>query len=103
VLADCQESIGKEINVCSNNEISMDEVLAVIQKILNTNVRVSVEAQRKRPDDSEVYRLWGDNSLIKSMTGFQTQYSLLQGLEITCNWFRNEQNLKKYKPTIYNV
>jgi nucleoside-diphosphate-sugar epimerase len=40
-----------------------------------------------RPKDSEVFRLWGDNSLITSLTDWRPEYSIQKGLEETVNWF----------------
>ena len=45
------------------------------------------EENRLRPKDSEVYRLWGDNSLIKELTDFNPKYSLEEGLRETIKWF----------------
>jgi len=47
--------------------------------------------------------LWGDNTLIKQLTGFNPEYSIHTGLEETCSWFRSPENLKKYKASIYNL
>ena len=55
-----------------------------------------------RPVNSEVFRLYGDNTLIKSLTKFQSNYSIEQGLTETCLWFTKPENLRKYKSEIYN-
>ena len=59
--------------------------------------------QRIRPKHSEVFRLFGDNSRMHSLTGFVQRFDLRQGLEITCNWFSQPDNNAKYKPEIYNI
>ena len=102
-LAECEESIGKEINIASNNEISMKDTLELIKDIMNSEVEFITDEQRLRPEKSEVFRLWGDNSLIKQLTDFEPQYSLEEGLKETIEWFSNPENLKKYKIDIYNV
>lgn len=102
-IAECDETIGKELNICSNYEISIEDVLNFIKDILKSEVEIVKEEQRLRPENSEVFRLWGDNSLIKELTGFQPQYNIRTGLEETCKWFNNPENLKKYKATIYNL
>ena len=58
---------------------------------------------RIRPEKSEVFRLWCDNTKIHSLTGFKPKYTIKQGLEKTIEWFRNPTNLSKYKSDIYNV
>lgn len=102
-LAECKESIGKEVNISSNFEISMKDTLDLIKKIMKSDVQFITDDQRLRPQNSEVFRLWGDNTLIKQLTGFQPDYDIEKGLKETCDWFSNPQNLQKYKANIYNV
>ena len=102
-LAECDEAVGKEVNICSNYEISMRDTLKLIAKIMGAEVTFVEEAQRIRPANSEVFRLWGDNSQIKALTGFTPKYTLEQGLAKTVEWFSNKDNLTKYKADIYNV
>lgn len=102
-LADCDEAIGQEVNVCSNYEISMRDTLNLIADIMGKNVNFVEDTQRLRPKNSEVFRLWGDNTKIKSLTGFEPEYDIRRGLEETIKWFTCEDNLKKYKSNIYNV
>lgn len=102
-LAENDLTIGKEVNICSNFEITMKDTLELIKKIMKSNVEFITDEQRIRPKDSEVFRLWGDNSLIKELTGFIPEYDIEKGLTETCIWFANPENLKKYKANIYNV
>jgi NAD dependent epimerase/dehydratase len=102
-LAGCDEAIGKEINISSNYEISMAEVFKTIKEILHADCKIITEESRIRPENSEVFRLWGDNSLIKELTGWGPSYDIRKGLEMTCDWFTKPQNLAKYKPGIYNL
>ena len=102
-LADCDEAIGQEVNVCSNYEISMRDTLNLIADIMGKEVKFIEDSQRLRPKNSEVFRLWGDNSKIKGLTGFEPEYDIRRGLEETIKWFTCEDNLKKYKSNIYNV
>jgi NAD dependent epimerase/dehydratase len=102
-LAECDESIGKEVNISSNYEISMADTLNLIKKIMISDVQFITDEQRIRPENSEVFRLWGDNTLIKELTGFQPDFDIKTGLTETCNWFANPENLKKYKANIYNI
>ena len=102
-LADCDEAIGQEVNVCSNYEISMRDTLNLIADIMGKEVNFIEDTQRLRPKNSEVFRLWGDNTKIKGLTGFEPEYDIRRGLEETIKWFTCEDNLKKYKSNIYNV
>jgi NAD dependent epimerase/dehydratase len=102
-LAECDKSIGKEINICSNSEISMRNVFNLIREIMNLKVELITDEDRIRPENSEVFRLFGDNSLIRELTGWKPVYTIDQGLKETVDWFLNDENLKKFKPGIYNL
>jgi NAD dependent epimerase/dehydratase len=102
-LAKNDNTIGKEVNIASNFEISMKDTLELIKKIMKSDVKFITDEQRIRPQKSEVFRLWGDNSLIKELTGFEPEYTIERGLEETCKWFLKPENIRKYKSEIYNL
>ena len=101
-IAECDETIGKEVNIASNSEISISDMLNIIKEIMQSNVTFITDKQRIRPENSEVIRLWGDNTLIRSLTDWEPMYTLEQGLRETCDWFSKKTNLLKYKADIYN-
>lgn len=103
LLAENENTIGEEINIATNSEVSMKAVLELIKELMQSDVKFITDEQRLRPEKSEVFRLWGNNELIKELTGYTPQYSLKEGLSQTIEWFKNSENLKKYKATIYNV
>ena len=102
-LAECEEAIGEVVNIGSNYEISMGEVVNLIKELMNSDIEVVEEKERIRPEKSEVFRLWCDNTKIRELTGFEPKYSIKEGLEKTIDWFTNPENLRKYKTDIYNV
>ncbi|XPF93796.1 NAD-dependent 4,6-dehydratase LegB [Colwellia sp. RE-S-Sl-9] len=102
-LARSDNTIGKTLNIGSNFEISVGDTLNLIKKIMKSDVAFILDDQRLRPDKSEVFRLWCDNSEMIKLTGFKPSYNIEQGLEATIEWFSNPDNLKKYKHNIYNV
>jgi NAD dependent epimerase/dehydratase len=103
LLAEHDSTIGKEVNICSATEISMGEIMQKIQEVMHTHVEYESEPQRIRPAGSEVYRLFGDNTLIKKLTGYTPEYTIEQGLRLTCEWFGKEENRARFKANIYNV
>jgi NAD dependent epimerase/dehydratase len=102
-LSRCDEAIGEEINIASNYEITVSETLHLIAMIMGADVNLIEDAQRLRPKNSEVFRLWGDNAKINKLTGFAPIYSLETGLRETIEWFIKPGNLNSYKADIYNV
>jgi NAD dependent epimerase/dehydratase len=102
-IAESDNTIGREINICSSREISMADTLNLIKEIMQSKVQFLTDKDRLRPEGSEVFRLLGDNSLINNLTGFSPEYSLREGLKITCEWFLKKENLAGYKSNIYNI
>ena len=102
-LGKCDEATGEIVNIGSNYEISIKNTLELIKKLMNSDVRFISEDQRIRPKKSEVQRLWCDNAKIEKLTGFKPTLSIEEGLKKTIEWFKKEENLKKYKADIYNV
>ena len=104
---ECDASIGHSINLGSNFEISVENTAKMIAEIMATDVTWVSDEQRLRPANSEVERLWADNSKAYSLMGWRPQYGGLQGLRKglgeTINWFTEPTNLSAYKPDIYNV
>jgi NAD dependent epimerase/dehydratase len=102
-LAKFEAAIGETVNVGSNYEISVQDTLELIKDIMQSDVEFIRDEQRIRPEKSEVFRLWCDNSKIRALTGFEPSYSIREGLEKTVAWFTQPGNLRKYKAGIYNV
>lgn len=93
---------GEEINIATNSEISMEDTLKTIARLMNADVKWIQDAERIRPSKSEVFRLWGDNTKITTLTNWCPQYSIEEGLAETIEWFTKKENLAKYKADIYN-
>ncbi len=102
-LAECERAIGETVNIGSNFEIAIGDVVDNIKEIMNSDVQVITDKTRLRPEKSEVFRLWCDNDKIRELTGFEPKYSMREGLKKTIDWFTDPENLRKYKTDIYNV
>lgn len=102
-LAQCEGAIGETVNIGSNYEISIGDTLKLIRELMNSDVEFITDEQRIRPGQSEVFRLWCDNTKIRGLTGFEPEHSIRDGLQATIEWFKQPSNLAKYKADIYNV
>ena len=102
-LANCEKAIGKEINIGSGKEISIEDLAKLIISRINPDARVISDDERVRPKESEVERLLCDNSLIRELTGWKPDVSLEEGIQRTIEWFRETGNSRGYKTDIYNV
>lgn len=102
-LAECEAAVGEVINIGSNYEISVGDTLNLIKELMNSDVEFIKDEQRIRPEKSEVFRLWCDNSRIENLTGFKPEVDIKEGLRRTIDWLTMPENLIKYKAEIYNV
>ncbi len=102
-LADCEAAVGKVVNIGSGSEISIGELAKLIGEIAGVKFEIETEDARLRPEASEVERLLCDNSQIRKLTGWNSKVALREGLEKTVAWFRQPENMKRYKTGLYNV
>jgi len=102
-LAESDNTIGETVNIGSNFETTIGDLLQNISDIMGESVTVVEDQQRIRPAKSEVFRLWCDNKKLKELTGFAPQTDMRDGLTETIEWFLNPINLSKFKANIYNV
>ena len=102
-IAKSDSTKGQEINIATNNEISIGDLAQTIIDLINPEAKIVSDAERLRPDKSEVERLFGDNSKIKELTNWNSNLSLKEGLKETIDWFNVKENLANYKANIYNV
>lgn len=93
---------GEIINIASSNEISILDLVNNILNLMNSDVEIISKERRKRPDKSEVDRLYGDITKANKLLNWSPIYSLSEGLKLTIEWFSKEENLKRYK-SIYNI
>ena len=102
-LAEADEAVGKEINIATGKEFTIGNVAEILISELNPGARIVTEDQRLRPDASEVFRLMGDNTLITTLTDWRPGFDLDAGLRDTIAWFKQPDNLSRYKAWLYNV
>ncbi len=106
-VAEADAAVGKVINIGSNYEISIGELVELIAEIMQVKIEIQTEEVRLRPGKSEVERLWADNAKAEKLLGWEPEYAgyegLKRGLAETINWFSQSENLKKYRPEVYNL
>lgn len=100
-IANTEKTIGEEINIATQQEISIGQLAEELIKQLSPDAKIVCDEQRVRPQKSEVNRLLGSNEKIKRLTNWNPQYTFEQGLTETIEFLRN--NLEKYKADIYNL
>ena len=100
-IANHDNTIGKELNIATEKEISIGELANELIRQINPAARIVCEEQRMRPEKSEVNRLLGTAKQLNGLTGWKPNYTFEEGIAETIQWIR--QNLNSYKTDIYNV
>lgn len=99
--------VGEVINLGSNYEISIGDTARTIAEVMGADVQVLSDAQRLRPEKSEVDRLWASNAKAAELLAWKPAYGDLdgfrRGLAETVEWFSASENLGMYKADIYNL
>lgn len=102
-IATAENTIGQEINIATQHEISIGELAQELIDQINPSARIVSDEVRVRPKASEVERLLGSNQRIKDLTGWQPRHSLADGIRETVAWFRDSRFQAMYKHDLYNV
>ena len=102
-ISKSSKTIGEEINIATQKEISIGDLANEIIRQINPNAKIICDEERVRPEKSEVNRLLGSNEKIKNITNWKQQYTFKEGIEETINWFREKENNRLYKADIYNL
>lgn len=102
-----KEAVGQVLNAGSGFEISIGDTVRLISELMGADVEIVSDAERLRPEKSEVERLWADTSLFRELTSWSPEYGGLdgfrEGVKQTIAWFSDPANLAQYKTGIYNV
>ena len=100
-IYESKETIGQEINIATQHEISIGELARELINQISPTTRIICDEQRLRPENSEVNRLLGSNEKILKLTEWRPQYSFKEGLETTIDFIKN--HMDSYKCNIYNI
>lgn len=94
---------GKATNIGMKNEISIGELAKLIARLLNAEILIKSTSERTRPKNSEVERLFCDNTKLITHTSWKPKYSLEKGLNEVVEWMKNPKNINYFKSDRYNV
>lgn len=100
-IAEAKAVAGETINIGNGNEISVGDLAKLIGELLGKKVEVENDGIRNRPQNSEVERLFCDNSKIKKLCAWEPSFDLKKGLTHTIEWMKANSHF--YKADIYNV
>jgi dTDP-glucose 4,6-dehydratase len=92
---------GLTLNLGSGVGVSMAELTERIFRVVGLRPEVEQQAERTRPNRSEVFELLADASLAEARLGWRSQVDLDEGLRTTVQWIAEHRDL--YKTHIYNL
>jgi NAD dependent epimerase/dehydratase len=101
--APAEAVVGELFNAGTGEEISVGDTATLIAQLMGRQAEFTSEAERLRPENSEVRRLVCDATKLQKATDWRPGHSLREGLQHTIDWFSDPANLARYKPGIYNV
>ena len=99
LAAETPDVEGEVFNLGTGQEISIGDLAGHIVQAVGRPVEIELDADRLRPQGSEVMRLVSDNSLAVRKLSWKPAYTLEEGLERTIDWIRS--NLDQYKIGVY--
>tara|TARA_B100001248_G_C27096856_1_gene325164 strand:- start:201 stop:590 length:390 start_codon:yes stop_codon:yes gene_type:complete len=85
---------GEVINIGSNTNISILNLVKKIQTIIGTKNKILQKKEIKRPNLSEVDNLRCNNNKLKNLCKWTPKINLKSGLDKTIKWYAS--NLKYY-------
>lgn len=103
LLMEKSNHAGEVVNIGTNNEYSIEQVISIIQEILSTDLPLKIETSRLRPSGSEVLRLVCDNSKLKSIVGLVPTTDIREGLVSTINWIKLHKHDVMYAEQNYAI
>ncbi len=100
-------AVGQVTNIGSGFEISIGDTARLIGKVMGVDFEIDCDAQRLRPEASEVERLFAGIGQAEARMGWTPEFGGLAGFERglaeTAAWFAEPGNLALYKPDLYNI
>lgn len=101
--APAESVVGRVLNAGTGTDIAIGELAETIGGLMERRISVVAEEERLRPAASEVLQLQSDSSRLRTLTGWEPQRSLSDGLRETIAWFRDARNLAGYKPEVFSL
>jgi len=102
LAAESEAAIGQVINLGTGETNTIGAIAELIIGLIGRPVRlITGEAERLRPEASEVLRLQSDNRLAASLIGWRPQIGLREGLQRTIDWIAAHLDL--FDPAKFQV
>jgi NAD dependent epimerase/dehydratase len=92
-IAESDQALGEVINAGHGKGISIAELCQKIFQLLDKNIEIQTDAQRVRPEKSEVHTLICNNQKAKQIINWAPQVDLTKGLVNTIEFIKGHPEL----------
>jgi NAD dependent epimerase/dehydratase len=96
-----ESAVGQTLNLGTGQAVSIGDLAQRIIALVGRPVTIETDAQRVRPQGSEVMRLISDPSRAKQALGWSAGVTLDDGLRRTIDWIK--ANVDRFKAEVYNL
>ena len=93
-----QDVFGQVFNAGTGTEICIGKLATMIAEIMDLPIELVRDDDRMRPKGSEVERLVCNSGKLRRRTQWRPRQTLMSGLAVTAEWFRQPANLARYPP-----
>lgn len=87
LLAECEAAIGETVNIGSNSEISIADLMTMISKVDGQGNHSVTTSRKNAAGEPEVFRLHCDNTKIIEMTNYAPKFRWKMGCKIPLTGF----------------
>lgn len=91
-LAECDAAIGQTVNIGTGQDISIEATARLAMEVIGQSAQIVSDAQRIRPENSEVRRLQADASLLELLTGWKPPQRVAYGVEQVAEWMKSRMD-----------
>jgi dTDP-glucose 4,6-dehydratase len=106
-MAESDAAVGEVVNLGTEYEISIADTARLIAEVMGVDIDIESEAERLRPEASEVDRLCADTAKARRLIDWAPRFAgrdgLARGLAATVAWFSDPDNLRRYKVGRYTL
>lgn len=99
--AKCDAALGEEINLGTGFGVSIEDLAHRLMKLTGREIRIAADADRTRPEKSEVWQLISNNLKARELMNWRPEISLDEGLARTIDFFRAHK--PRFDPAEYWV
>jgi nucleoside-diphosphate-sugar epimerase len=94
-VAEAPDTVGQVVNIGTGQGVTIGDVAHMVLSMCSGPKHVIADQERFRPAKSEVLQLVCNNTKAKALLGWEPQYTLLQGLQKTFAYVKDQMHLYK--------